>query len=117
VERGQAVWQRAESKTELVGELLVAAHTNGDFFVQFTKTPFVLATAQVAGNRWQIDFASGRHTGQGTGKPPSRFVWFQVPCLLGSSNSNGDWQCSRTDDSWRLESRRGGERLEGRFLP
>ena len=58
VQTGQAVWKPTRTKSELVGELLMATNANGKFVVQFSKTPFTFATAQVAGDRWQIEFGA-----------------------------------------------------------
>ena len=44
VQQGQAVWKPTKTKPELAGELILATRTNGDFLVQFTKTPFTLAS-------------------------------------------------------------------------
>src|SRR5258708_1970399 len=77
--QGQAIWNPAKNKAELAGELLLATNANGNSFVQFGKTPFPLATAQVAGSRWQIEFGSGDYECAGNGQPPPRFVWFQLP--------------------------------------
>jgi len=105
-------------KPELAGELLLATNSNGSFFVQFTKTPFPLATAQVAGESWQMEFGSGEHSWRGHGQPPARFVWFQLPRALSGGGLEPDWMFSRLkDDSWRLENPRTGEWLEGRLFP
>ena len=100
-----------------MGELFLATSTNGDFVVQFTKTPFTLVQAQVAASRWQIDFASGKYVWRGTGEPPKRFVWFELPQVLDGGSPNRGWLLTRTNDFWRLEKSRAGESLEGRFFP
>ena len=50
VQQGQAVWKPSSSRPELAGDLLLATNVNGNFFVQFSKMPFPLATAQVSGD-------------------------------------------------------------------
>src|SRR5262249_4825437 len=82
VQQGQAVWKPTKQKPELAGELLLATRPNGNFFIQFTKTPFTLATARQADDRWQIDFGAGDHSWRGRGAPPARFIWFQLPRAL-----------------------------------
>lgn len=118
VRQGQAVWKPAGNRLELAGELLLATNANGNFLVQFTKTPFPLATAQVAGENWQIEFGSGEHSWRGRGRPPSRFVWFQLPAALTGEDLQYSWKFSPgKNNSWRLENPRTGESLEGEFFP
>ena len=117
VQQGQAVWKPTKARPELAGELLFVTNTDGNCFVQFTKTPFPLATAQVVGDRWQIEFGAGEHSWGGRGQPPARFVWFQLPRALAGQNLNRNWKFgSCTNDVWRLENLRTGETLEGEFF-
>jgi hypothetical protein len=118
VQQGQAVWKPTKERPELTGELLLATNANGDFFVQFAKPPFTLATAQVAGDHWQIEFGSGKFSRRGGGQPPTRFAWFQLPPALAGTNAGRDWRFERVvTNSWRMENRRTGEVLEGAFFP
>jgi len=116
--QGQAVWRPAKNKPDLAGELLLATNLNGDFFAQFGKTPFPLATAQVAGSRWQIEFGSGDYERAGNGQPPPRFVWFQLPGALLGAEISRDWRREHdVTNSWRLENLRTGETLETKLFP
>ncbi len=118
VQQGQALWKPAKTRPELAGELLLATKANGDFFVQFTKTPFTLATAQRVGDQWQIDLGSDDYRCRGHGPPPVRFVWFQLPAALAGAGVSGNWSFERvTTNSWKLENHRTGETLEGGFFP
>ena len=118
VQQGQALWKPTKTRPELAGELVLAIKTNGDFFVQFTKTPFTLATAQRVGDQWQIDLGSGDYRRSGHGPPPVRFVWFQLPAALAGAGVSRNWSFDRvTTNSWRLENHRNGEALEGGFFP
>lgn len=118
VRQGQAVWQPTRARPELAGELLLATRQNGDFFVQFSKTPFALATAQVMNGRWQIEFGNGERRWGGRGKPPGRFAWFQLPRALATASWDQPWRFTQSSSgSWRLENPRTGETLEGGFLP
>jgi len=118
VQQGQALWKPTKSKPELAGELLLATNTNGDFFVQFAKTPFTLASARVARDCWHIEFGSGDYRRNGQGEPPNRFVWFQLPRALAGKNPGGDWQFRQDSTNlWRLENPRTGESLAGYFFP
>jgi hypothetical protein len=116
--QGQAVWKPTKNRPELGGDLLLATNADGSYFVQFSKTPFTLATAQVAKGGWQIEFGDGHHTWRGRGAPPNRFVWFQLPDALAGKQPGHHWKFTRQkDDSWRFENARTGETLEGMFFP
>jgi hypothetical protein len=118
VRQGQAVWRPEKNRDELVGDLLLATNVNGNLFVQFSKTPFLLATAQTDGSAWQIAFGDTRYFWHGRGQPPARFVWFQLsPALAGEKLEHG-WIFHRAAGAnWRLENSASGETLEGEFLP
>jgi hypothetical protein len=116
VQQGQAIWKPLRNKPELAGELLLATHRNGQVFVQFSKTPFPLATARTAGESWQIEFGTGDRSWRGRGRPPARFVWFQLARALADAPLDRPWRFERrADGRWRLENRRTGETLEGVF--
>lgn len=118
IAQGQAVWKPTRSRPSLAGELLLATNANGDFFVQFDKVPFPLATAQVVSNEWQIRFGTGEHAWRGRGEPPARFVWFQLPHALRAEPLPRDWKFERLGaEIWRIENRRTGESLEGSLAP
>ena len=119
VQQGQAVWKPSSHRPELAGDLLLATNANGNFFVQFSKMPFPLATAQISGGQWQIEFGADQYSWHGRGAPPDRFAWFQLPrALLGTNHAGGNWKFTQpASDSWRLENPRTGESLEGEFFP
>jgi hypothetical protein len=117
VQLGQAIWKPAANRSELAGDLLLATNTNGDYFVQLTKDPFPLATAESVDGRWQIEFGADEHSWRGRGEPPARFVWFQLPRALLGEKIAGNWHFEIvTTNSWRLENKRTGETLEGGFF-
>src|SRR4051812_42876755 len=72
VQQGQAIWTPPHHRPELAGDLLFATHTNGNFFIQFSKTPFTLATAASEDGLWEIRFGGDQYTWRGRGRPPSR---------------------------------------------
>jgi hypothetical protein len=118
VQHGQAVWKPASSRPELAGDLLLATNVNGNCFLQFSKIPFPLATAQVSGDQWQIEFGADKYSWHGHGAPPNRFGWFQLPNALRDTDIGGDWRFTRIEtNSWRLENSHTGETLEGEFFP
>lgn len=118
VQQGQAVWKPSRDRPALAGEILLATQANKNFFVQFTKTPFPLATARCVDGQWQIEFGAGGRRFAGRGAPPPRFVWFQLPPVLRGQPIDDGWQFTRLEkDSWRLENSHTGESLEGMFFP
>ena len=116
VQNGQAIWKPGSRHPELVGDLIMATNVDGRAFVQFTKDPFPLATAQTTSERWQINFSGGHRSWRGRGQPPRFFLWFQLPPALRGEELKSPWKFSHTGDSWRLENPRRGEWLEGRFF-
>lgn len=118
VQQGQAVWKPSASRPELTGDLLLATNVNGNFFIQFSKMPFPLATAQVSGGQWQIEFGADQYSWHGNGPPPNRFGWLQLPRALLGTSIGSNWKFTRVEtNSWRLENPRTGETLEGEFFP
>jgi len=118
VQQGQAIWKPSSNRPELAGDLLLATNANGNFFIQFSKIPFPLASAQISGDQWQIEFGAGKFSWHGSGTPPVRFVWFQLPRALLGKNLDDNWQfANATTNSWRLENPQTGETLEGEFFP
>jgi hypothetical protein len=102
----------------MAGDLLLATNVNGDFFVQFYKTPFTVATAEVSGGRWQIQFGAKEYHRSGRGTPPAMFAWFELPRALAGADLGRRWRMEqKPDGGWRLENPRSGEALEGRFFP
>lgn len=118
VQQGQAVWKPSARRAEFAGELLLATNANGNFFIQFSKMPFTLATAQKSGGEWRIEFGAGKYSRRGHGAPPERFVWFQLPRVLLDAHPGGDWKITRAEtNSWRLKNPRTGEILDGELFP
>ena len=118
LQQGQAIWKPAHNRSEIAGDLLFATNASGNYFVQLTKDPFPLATAESVGGRWQIEFGADEHSWRGRGEPPARLVWFQLPRALLGEKIFGNWHFEIvTTNSWRLENRQTGESLEGGFFP
>lgn len=116
--QGEAVWKPTASRPELAGDLLVATNVNGNCFILFSKDPFPMATAQVSGDQWQIEFGADKYSWHGRGTPPQRFSWFLLPRALLGVGPGGNWSFAHPDtNSWRLQNLRTGEVLEGGFTP
>jgi hypothetical protein len=116
IQQGQAIWKPTASRPEIAGDLIMATNTDGDCFLQFTKTPFTLATAQLAGGHWQLEFGNDQHSWRGSGMPPARFVWFQVPRALLGAPIAPAWQFQSGTNGWQFENLQTGESLEGEFF-
>src|SRR5204862_5812199 len=80
IRRGQAVWKPNKSAPEIAGELTFASNPDGRAVLEFTKTPFPIAVAQVTSNQWQIEFPAQQKRFSGRGRPPARIGWLQL-CL------------------------------------
>ncbi len=118
VRPGQAVWQRNPRAPAITGELLVATHPDGRTWLQFTKTPVPILTAQTAPGRWRIEFDPQRRVVAGAGSPPDRLIWLHLAGCLGGAAPPPGWSFTRpAAQRWRLENPRTGERIEGCFLP
>lgn len=116
--QGQALWKPDRKRSEVASDLLLATNVTGDLFVQLTKDPIPLVTAEVLGNKWQIQFEGGKYSWHGTGTPPVSFPWFQLPRALSGNRPAGDWRFENvSSNSWRLENPKSGETLEGGFFP
>jgi hypothetical protein len=118
VQQGQAIWKPANNQPDFAGDMLLATNASGDYFVQFTKNPFPLVTAESVGGQWQIEFGVHEHFLSGRGEPPARFVWFQLPPAMLDEKIHRNWNFQTvTTNSWRLENKQTGETLEGGFFP
>ena len=116
VRQGQAVWRRETRAPEIAGELLVGARTNGEVFVQFTKTPFPVVIAQRTSAQWQIQAPTQNETHVGPGNPPGRVIWFRLAEALAGDSLPQPWSWRGDQNGWSLENRTSGESLSGYFL-
>ena len=118
VQQGQATWKPSASRPEITGDLLLATNGDGSCFIQFSKTPFPLVSAQISTDRWQIEFGANQYAWRGHGTPPNRFGWFQLPRALLNPHLGGNWRFLPVETNfWRLQNSHTGETLEGAFFP
>lgn len=115
--QGQAIWKPNQAAPEIVGDLLAATRTNGDAFIQFTKTPLPLATARKNSKQWSLEFPLQNKRYAYRGEPPARIVWFQLARHLQNEPLAAGWSWHEADGGWRLENPGTGENLEGAFNP
>jgi hypothetical protein len=115
VREGQAVWKRKASEPEIAGEIIVATRTDGRSFVQFSKNPFPLLTAQSTRNGWQVQSHTDNKFYSGHGKPPARLIFLYLPKLLAGEPAPKGWSYEKVADGYKLEDHRNGESLEVYF--
>ena len=116
--QGQAVWRSKPEAPEIAGELLLATHSDGRAFLQFTKTPIPFVVVQTASNAWQIEFVADNRTYSGHGTGPGRIGWLQVARSFTGATPKPPWHWEdRPGNGWRLENQRGGETIEGYLTP
>lgn len=116
VRQGQAVWRSGAHAPEIAGEILVATRTNGESFVQFTKTPFPLVTAQRSLNLWQIEVPTENRQYRGSGDPPGRLIWFWLIRAVEGQSIPPKFAWHQDTNGWSLGNRKSGESVSGYFL-
>ncbi|MGO8766228.1 MAG: hypothetical protein ACLQSR_13965 [Limisphaerales bacterium] len=116
IQQGQAVWKPTQNRHEIAGDLIMATNINGDCFIQFSKTPLTLATAQIAAGHWELQFGNDQYSWRGSGAPPNRFVWFQLPRAFSGATIAPVWQYQSSTNGWQFENSNTGESLEGEFF-
>jgi hypothetical protein len=118
VQTGQAIWKQGPHAAEIAGELLLAQQDNGRAFMQFTKTPFPVVTAQITATNWVMSFPGVRREYSGGGKRPERLAWLYLPeAMAGKSLPKAFHFVKNHGGNWLLENTRTGERLEGYLAP
>ena len=71
------------------GDIVVATTDDGRAFVQFSKTPLTIATAQLDPKHWQLSFPQMGKAYEGRRPPPAlaRRVWLYLPDALAGKPS------------------------------
>lgn len=118
MQRGQAVWNPRRGAQEMAGELIVATHADGRAFVQFTKEPFSIVTAQADSRAWQVTFPGYGRSWCGRGALPARWLWLQLPRAVVGGSPEPPWRMNRRDPAtFSLDNPVTGERLTGFLAP
>ena len=113
--QGQAVWKANHDAPEISGEILLAQKSDGQNFVQFTKTPVPFAIAQSTTNAWRLEIPMQNKTFGAPGKTPSRIIWFQLAHAVAGQPLKNPWTWRGSENNWHLENSATGESLEGYF--
>jgi len=113
VREGQAIWRMKRGGRDVAGEFLLATRSDGHSFLQFSKNPFTLMTAQTTPNSWEVEVPTKNKRYSGHGRPPKRLLWAYVPEMLaGQVPPKGcSWQ-TLPNHGWKLENRVSGESIE-----
>jgi len=117
VHEGKAVWTKKRGAMGVAGEILLATRTDGRTFVQFSKTPFPLLTAQSTPTSWQVEVPAQNRRYAGRGRPPGRLIFLWLARVLEGEAPPKGWSWHSDQQGWRLENPRTGEQIEGYFSP
>jgi hypothetical protein len=134
IQQGQAVWRPSTDATEWVGDLLLAGHEDGRFWVVFSKNPIVLVTARRDGPHWRVEWPVRRRIESGEGASPPDQLWlYWAEQMTEQMAERNGWPITRDTEErvvserpsdvwewaqpqpghWVLLHRVRGERLEG----
>jgi hypothetical protein len=113
VRKGQAVWKPAGSSQDIAGELLVATHSSGRSFVQFSKNPFPLVQAHLDSQGWEVHFVPQNRIARAPGNPPGQISWLALLNALNGQNPKNYRFEKISDQLWRLENLSNHESIEG----
>jgi hypothetical protein len=109
---GQTLWKPTPRVPELAGDVFVALNTNGQAFLQFSKTlPFL--TAQMDARHWQVTIPSQKQIYSGRPPLPGHFAWLQIPALLRHQAPSAPWILTGGLDNWEIQNPATGESLSG----
>ena len=110
---GQAIWKPNFAAPELAGEVLIATNSNGQTFIQFTKTPFPFVVAQRNTTGWQLEIPAQNKKYAAPGRPPARLIWLHIPTALSSGAVPDGWKLNRSAfNHWTFAQRNSGETVE-----
>jgi hypothetical protein len=109
---GQTAWKPTPRVPELAGDLFLSMNTNGQTFMEFSKTlPFL--TAEIDDWHWQINIPSQKQVYSGRLPPPSHFAFLQLPALLRHEAPASPWQFTGGIANWQITNPQTGESLSG----
>ncbi|HUA65056.1 MAG TPA: hypothetical protein VME24_04355 [Alphaproteobacteria bacterium] len=113
VQQGQALWTPKKGAPQFGGDIVIATQ-DGSSFVEFSKTPLTMVTAQLDRKHWQLRFPQMGKAYQGRRPAPSRTIWlYLAAALAGERLPNSLHFEQEGNGNWRLENVKTGEILEG----
>jgi hypothetical protein len=113
VQEGQGLWTPKKGAPQFGGDIVVATD-DGSAFVQFSKTPLTIVTAQLDHKHWQLRFPQFGKAYEGRRPAPTRTIWLYLPeALAGKPLPKSFHFEQESNGNWRLENVKTGEILEG----
>ena len=118
LQQGQAVWRRDAQSTEIAGEFVLATNVTGRAWVQFTKTPLPVLTAQSGPDAWEVEINMTRRRFCGRGAPSTQLIWLHLAPSLAGRPPPKPLRFERAGPGeWRLENTVTGEQVSGFVAP
>jgi hypothetical protein len=113
VQQGQALWTPRTGAPQFGGDIVVASD-DGSSFVQFSKTPLTIVTAELTPKRWLLRFSQMGKAWDGRRPAPARTVWLYLADALAGKPLPKVFRFKQEPNgNWRLEDVKTGEILEG----
>lgn len=113
VQQGQALWTPKKGAPQFGGDIVVATDDDNSF-VQFSKTPLTIVTAQLDRKHWQLNIPQMGKAYRGRRPAPTRTVWlYLTDALAGKPLPKSIHFQHEGSGNWRLENDKTGEILEG----
>jgi hypothetical protein len=113
VQQGQALWTPRTGAPQFGGDIVVASD-DGSSFVQFSKTPVTIVTAELTPKRWLLRFPQMGKAWDGRRPAPARTIWlYLADALAGKPLPSAFRFKQESNGNWRLEDVKTGEILEG----
>ena len=115
VQESQVVWIPQRRAPSLVGELLLATHSDGRTFSQFSKQGLPVVSTRTALGAWRFEAPMFHHVHQGLGDPPRRVPWFQIRSIPPDASVQEPWrlEVQPLNRTWKLYQPGTGESVEG----
>ncbi len=116
VRQGQALWRREPQGAGVAGEVTLATHPDGRSWVQFSKPPLPLLSAESVSNRWQIEFIPQDRFFAGKGTPPDHFLWVHLARAVAGTPPPAPLQFElASNGDWAITNAHTGEMISGYF--
>ena len=113
VQQGQALWTPRTGAPQFGGDLVVASN-DGSSFVQFSKTPLTIVTAELTPKRWLLRFPKNGNAWDGRRPAPARTIWlYLADALAGKPLPKAFRFKQEPNGNWKMEDVKTGEILEG----
>jgi hypothetical protein len=113
VQQGQALWRSKADAPEIAGEVVLAMNRDVAAFVQFSKNPLPLLSAQIRVDEWQIEFIPEKRTISGRGHIPSQLIWLHLlrGIQKGTTPPEQFTFAKTTDGATQIENKTTGEKV------